>query len=61
MSTFDKTLVEFDLDTLEPISPTGTLEGTDSSPSIQGTDSYPSIGNLPTDESDYSDEGEFNL
>ena len=53
MSTFDETIVEFDLDTLEPISPTGTLEGTDSSPSIQGTDSSLSIDNLPTDESDY--------
>ena len=34
MSTVDETLVEFDLDTLEPISPTG-IHGSDSSPSIE--------------------------
>ena len=55
-----KTLIEFDLDTLEPISPTG-IQGSDSSPSIEGIETSPSIENLPTDESDYSDEGEFNF
>ena len=51
MSTVDKTLVEFDLDTLEPILPTP-----------QATDSSPSLDNLPTDvESDYSDEGKLNF
>ena len=35
MSTVDETLIEFDLDTLEPISPT-SIQGSDSSPSIEG-------------------------
>ena len=60
MSTIDETLVEFDLDTLEPVSPTG-IQGSDSSPSIEGIETSPSIENLPTDESDYSDEGDFNF
>ena len=60
MSTIDKTLVEFDLDTLEPISPT-SIQGSDSSPSLEGIETSPSIENLPTDESDYSDEGDFNF
>ena len=58
MSTVDETLVEFDLDTLEPISSTG-IQGSDSSPSLEGIETSPSIENLPTDESDYSDEGDF--
>ena len=60
MSTIDETLVEFDLDTLEPILPTG-IQGSDSSPSLEGIETSPSIENLPTDESDYSDEGDFNF
>ena len=60
MSTIDATLVEFDLDTLEPISPT-VIQGSDSSPSLEGIETSPSIENLPTDESDYSDEGDFNF
>ena len=60
MSTIDETLVEFDLDTLEPISPT-VIQGSDSSPSLEGIETSPSIENLPTDESDYSDEGDFNF
>ena len=60
MSTVDETLVEFDLDTLEPISPT-SIQGSDSSPSLEGIETSPSIENLPTDESDYSDEGDFNF
>ena len=59
MSTIDKTLIEFDLDTLEPISPT-VIQGSDSSPSLEGIETSPSIENLPTDESDYSD-GDFNF
>ena len=50
MSTIDETLVEFDLDTLEPISPT-VIQGSDSSPSLEGIETSPSIENLPTDES----------
>ena len=60
MFIVDETLIEFDLDTLEPISPT-RIQASDSSPSTEGIDSSPSIENLPTDESDYSDEGEFNF
>ena len=60
MSTVDETLIEFGLDTLEPISPTG-IQGSDSSPSIEGIETSPSIENSPTDESDYSDEGDFNF
>ena len=42
MSTIDETLIEFDLDTLEPISPTG-IQGSDSSPSLEGIETSLSI------------------